>query len=253
MIERLRRHPVPMRTRFEHSLVLMYALPAATLEPLLPNGLRLDEYGGRGFVAVGAVATRRLRPAYLPAWAGIDAVLTGYRILARFATPSGRVRRGLFVLRSDTDRRLLRIAGNALTRYGYQAARIRCAADDATLRYEVSTVDGAADLAVSADIRGTAGLPAGSPFPTMAAARRFAGPLPYTFDHEPRTGSIVVVKAYRSAWTPRPVEVSVTRLGFLARGPFAGTDPVLANAFHVADLDYGWHRGRVYAPDGSPR
>ncbi|BCJ36421.1 hypothetical protein Athai_39240 [Actinocatenispora thailandica] len=253
MIERLRRHPVPMATRFGHSVVLSYALPAAVLAPLLPAGLRLDTYSGFGFVAIGVVSTRRLRPAYLPSRIGLDAVLVGYRIMTAFGTPTGRTMRGLYVLRSDTDRRLLRLGANALTRYHYHQARIRDTSTDTCVRIDVSTVDGRAELALRADISAESGLPEGSPFATMGDARRFAGPLPYTFDHEPSTGSIVVVKAFRSAWRPRPVAVTVPRPGFLVRGPFAGTRPVLANAFHVADLDYGWHRGRAYAPDGSPR
>ena len=46
MLQALRRHPLPMRTRFGHSLVLTYALPPAVLEPLLPPGLALDTYTG---------------------------------------------------------------------------------------------------------------------------------------------------------------------------------------------------------------
>jgi hypothetical protein len=253
MIERLRRHPVPMATRFGHSVVLTYALPAAVLTPLLPTGLLLDTYRGVGFVAVGVVSTRRLRPAPLPARFGLDAVLVGYRIMTTFATPTGRTMRGLYVLRSDTDRRLLRLGANLLTRYRYHPAWILDTSSDAEVRIDVSTVDGRGDLMLRADVRAEAGLPAGSPFATTADARRFAGPLPYTFDHEPATGSIVVVKAFRSAWRPRPVAVTVPRPGFLTHGPFAASEPVLANAFHVAELDYGWHRGRAHAPDGTPR
>ncbi|GAB3851614.1 hypothetical protein [Dactylosporangium cerinum] len=75
--------------------------------------------------------------------------------------------------------------------------------------------------------------------------------MPYTFDHEAATNSIIVVKAHRSAWTPEPVAVRVTRQTFLERGPFTGTEPILAQAFHVADLDYGWHRGVRRGLDGS--
>lgn len=77
--------------------------------------------------------------------------------------------------------------------------------------------------------------------------------MPYTFDYEEATGSMIVVKAHRSAWVPEPVAVRVSRRTFLDRGPFAGSSPVLAQAFHVADLDYGWHRGVRRALDGSIR
>jgi hypothetical protein len=259
MLQALRRHPVPMRTRFGHSLVLTYALPPAVLAPLLPPGLALDTYTApdgttHGFLAVGVVSAQALRPAAVPAAFGIDTVLTGYRIFARFPTPAGRSMRGLFILRSDTHRVVVAAVGNLLTRYRYHLARVRCTVDRDSLRVDVDSRDGGADLTVTADLGSRpAPLPPGAPFADDAAARRFAGPLPYTFDHETQTDSIVVVKAHRSAWTPEPVRVSVSRCTFLDRGPFAGTTPVLAQAFHVAGLDYGWHRGVRRAPDGSVR
>jgi hypothetical protein len=116
----------------------------------------------------------------------------------------------------------------------------------------VDSRDGAADLAVVADLDRHEP-PPGTPFASAAAARRFAGPLPYTFDYEARTGSIVVVKATRSQWRPQPVSVAVEKISFFRHGSFVSSKPVLANAFHVADLDYGWGSGSVRALDGSIR
>lgn len=49
----LRRHPVAVRTTFGLSLVPTYALPPATLEPLLPHGFARDTCG-RAHLAVRA-------------------------------------------------------------------------------------------------------------------------------------------------------------------------------------------------------
>lgn len=259
MWQAVRRHPLPMRTRFGHSLVLTYAMPPDALAPLLPPGLSLDTYRApdgteHAFVAVGVVSTLDLRPAGLPAMCGRDYVLTGYRVFTRFPTPGGRTMRGLRILRSDTDRRLMMLGGNLLTRYHYRLAWIRLEADQGRLQVRVDSRDGRADLAFTADLTSRpAALPSGSPFATGADARRFAGPLPYTFDYEARTGSMIVVKAYRTQWRPEPVAVDVSRLTFFRHGPLAHTRPVLANAFHVAELEYGWHRGSRRALDGAPR
>jgi hypothetical protein len=205
-------------------------------------------------VAIGAVSVRALRPAPVPARFGLDYVLTGYRIVTRFPTPGGRVMRGLLILRSDTDRRLMMLGGNLLTRYHYRLARIGLAVDGPGLAVTVDSRDGRADLTVTADLASRpAPLPAGSPFATMADARRFAGPLPYTFDYEARSGSMIVVRARRSEWRPEPLAVDVTRLTFFRHGAFAGSTPLLANAFHVSDLAYGWDRGSSRALDGSLR
>ncbi|MFB7619486.1 DUF2071 domain-containing protein [Kitasatospora sp. NPDC056181] len=248
-----------MRTHFAHSLVLTYALPPERLEPLVPPGLTLDTYtdpGGteHGFVAAAVVDARGLRPAGLPARLGADCVLTGYRVFTRFPTPGGRTMRGLRILRSDTGHRLMVAGGNLFSRYHYRLARIGSRVVGSTLEFKVCSADGLADLHVRADLAGgPAPLPPGSPFADARAARRFAGPLPYTFEYEPQTRSMIVVKAVRAHWEPVPVSVEVPRLTFFDHGPLAGSRPVLANAFHVADLDYGWQAGSRRALDGGVR
>ncbi len=47
----------------------------------------------------------------------------------------------------------------------------------------------------------------------------------------------------RTNWTPRLVPVEVRKLTFIDRPPFAGVEPVLASAFHIAGIDYRWQRG----------
>ncbi|SEM26865.1 DUF2071 domain-containing protein [Streptacidiphilus jiangxiensis] len=254
----LQRHPFPMRTRFAHSLVLTYALPPEVLTALVPPGLSLDTYTDQyghehGFVAAAVVDARALRPSFLPAACGGDHVLTGYRIFTRFPTPTGRTMRGLRILRSDTDDRLMALGGNVFSRYNYHRARITTGVSDGDLHFDVRSDDGHADLVVRARIGdgSPARLPEGSPFATARDARRFAGPLPYTFEYEPQTDSVIVVKATRTAWDPVPVDVEVSALTFFDHGSFAGARPRLANAFHVADVDYGWEAGRRRTREGA--
>lgn len=242
-----RRHPIPMVTHFRHSLVLAYAFPADVLRPLVPPGLELDTYGDAGFVAIAAVQADRLRPVGFPAWLGGDFLLTGYRLFVRGPDPSGGQRRGLHIMRSDTDRRSMVLGGNALTHYRYRLAAIRfdsVDADSSTLEIEIRTPDAEADLHVVADLSPPADQPPlGSPFRGTNDARRYAGPLPWTFDHEPETNSVVAIHGRRSEWHPTPVEVDVKECTFLDDARFRGARPVLANAFHVADIDYRWDRG----------
>ena len=106
MLYLLKRHPVAVRAFFRHSLVLTYALRPEALEPLLPEGLALDTWQGRGFLAIALVQTEGLRPGFLPASMGRDFFLSGYRIFTRLKNgPAGGAgaKRGLRILRSDTD------------------------------------------------------------------------------------------------------------------------------------------------------
>ncbi len=239
------RHPIPMTCHFDHGLVIAWALPAQVLEPLVPPGLDLDTYDGHwGFVVVAIVQTRHLRPAFLPAWAGRDYALTGYRVFVKYRDQAGRTRRGLHILRSDTDKRSMKLGGNLLTHYRYRLADIEVAPTEDQLAVRITTPAAAADLHVVARLASQpAPLPPSSPFRSDRDARRFAGPLPWTFDYEPQTRSIVMIRGRRSHWQPRQVAVEVKTCRFLERAPFGAAEPRLASAFHVTGLDYGWERG----------
>lgn len=244
ILHRLRRHPLPISAYFTHSLVLTYAFPAELLQPLLPPGLVVDTYKEWGFVAIAMVQTRKLRPSFLPAALGIDFFLTGYRIFTRFADKPSL--RGLKILRSDTDRRLMAVAGNLLTHYGYVHCRASMRTTDGSLAVNVQSPGGVADLEVVADLKSRpAPLPPQSPFTSLEEARRFAGPLPYTFDFEKESRSIVMVRATRSHWEPQPIAVDVRKATFLEQPPFSRARPLLANAFHVDNIPYRWERGVV--------
>jgi hypothetical protein len=244
MLHLLQRHAVPIKAHLRASLVLAYAIPATALRPLLPPGLTLDTYQDFGFVAVALVETRKLRPAFVPARLGLNFFLCGYRIFARYRTTAGRTLRGLRILRSDTDRSSMQFFGNLLTHYRYERSRCRAERTEQKYEVEVITPDGRADLHVEADISARAvSLPAGSPFGDFREARKFAGPLPFTFDYERQTHSIIRVEGVRQQWTPRPVSVRVHRNAFLEQEPFRSAGAVLANAFFLEDVPYSWRPG----------
>jgi len=244
MLHLLRRHPIPISAFFYRSLVLTYALQPEILEPLLPRGLVLDTYRGYAFLAVALVQTKRLRPSFLPSAMGRDFFLSGYRIFTRLDS-GGRSKRGLRILRSDADHPWMVRAGNWLTHYNYHLCQATVEERGLEIRWNILTPGKEADLEVVAHLAAEpAPLPPGSPFATLAEARRFAGPLPYTFDYEEATHSIIGIHAMRQRWNPEPVAVDVRRNTFLEREPFVGSSPILANAFHVRDVPYQWQRGK---------
>jgi hypothetical protein len=246
---RLRRHPIPIQAHFHNGLTLTYALPAEVLRPLLSPGLELDTAGGYGLVAVALVQAESLRPAGLPPAFGQDFFLAGYRVYTIFRAPNGRRLRGLRILRSDANRARMVAGGNLLTHYNYHRCTSRVETADDRIRITVSTPDHGGDLRMTADLSNPA-LPAGSPFASMREARRFAGPLPFTFDYEPETHAIIAIQARRANWWPEPMTVTVERLSFFDQPAFGGCTPILAAAFHVAGIDYRWERGVRYALGG---
>ena len=246
MFAALRRHPFPVQAFFRHSLVLTFAYPEALLQALLPPGLTVDSYEGNGFLAIALVQTEGLRPAGFPTWMGRDFFLSGYRIFSRYRRADGKVLRGLRILRSYTDKRSMVWSGNLFTRYQYSKCRVSCQRNAQTLDYTISTPKADADVTVHARIdQAATAPPVGSPFPDLKVARRFAGPLPFTFGYEADTRSMVIVHGVREHWQPMPVCVDALRCTFLDQPPFNSAPMRLANAFFIENIPYRWQRGEV--------
>ena len=111
-------------------------------------------------------------------------------------------------------------------------------------RVDIRTPGKEADLRVFAwTADAPAPLPAESPFLHPKDARRFAGPLPYTFDYEPETHSIIRIRGVRRNWHPTPVRAEVLENTFLSQEPFCQARPILANTFYVSNVPYRWSRG----------
>ena len=121
----LQTHPFPIQAFFERSLVLTFAFPKARVQALLPPYLTPDTYHDEwAFAAVALVQVRALRPAGFPAALGQRFCLAGYRLFARYFTSTNRRLRGLYILRSQTDRRRMALLGNLFTHYRYQTVPV---------------------------------------------------------------------------------------------------------------------------------
>lgn len=250
MLSVLKRHPFPVVARFDRVVAVSFAFPEEALRTLVPRGLAMDSYEGFGFVTVALVWTRKLRPAGFPEMLGRDFFLAGTRIFTRLEDESGRHLRGLKIIRSETDKRTMAWAGNLMTGYNYRLARVKIEDVGAETRIVVKRMDGEVSLDLSFDAGSPdPGLPEGSPFPDWRTARRFAGPMPFTFSPE-GDSSFVVIEGSRGEWKPRPVEVKRWEVGLFREAPLRDASPVLANAFVVEGVDYRWEKGRIVKPGG---
>jgi uncharacterized protein YqjF (DUF2071 family) len=196
----LKNHPFAVETFFESSLVLTYAVPKDELKDLIPECLELDLFNDQwAFIAVAMVNTKNLRPKGFPELMGNDFFLTGYRIFVRYNNNKGKRLRGLYILKSETNKRKMSFFGNIFTHYNYTTTDIDLLKDQA----KISVVSKKSGLEIevktgSEDI----GLPANSPFKDWKEARRFAGPLPFTFTYNPQSKEVLVIEGVRENWVP---------------------------------------------------
>jgi len=83
-------------------------------------------------------------------------------------------------------------------------------------------------------------LPPNSPFENWKEARRFAGPLPFSFTFQPHNNSVLIIEGVRSNWIPRPI--SVMDFSFPWIDSLGLQDAVLANAFILEQVPYFWKK-----------
>ncbi|GAB3225857.1 hypothetical protein GCM10027346_07530 [Hymenobacter seoulensis] len=241
MAARLASHPFAVEAVLARTTVLTFAAPVASLQPLIPESLTLDTLDSTwGFVAVALVQTNSLRPQGLPTWMGRNFFLIGYRVFVRYTTQRGKRLRGLYILKSETDKPQMQWLGNLFTSYHYVTVDIQQTSTEKD--WAINSQKAKLAIEVSS-VMPEPLLPAGSPFSSWQQARRFAGPLPFTFSYDAASQYVTIVEGTREDWHPRPLQVQQAQVGFLDELNLAGLQ--LASAFATENVPYCWKKGRA--------
>lgn len=240
-MEFLKKHPFAVEAFFERSLVLTYAVRKESVRHLLPECLEPDLFNDQwAFIAAAFVQTKKLRPKGFPAFMGNDFFLIGFRIFVRYRTSAGKNLRGLYILRSETDKRKMTVLGNLFTHYKYVQTDISCTTNNG----QTIISSKRSGIEIIADIdQPAAGLPKDSPFTDWKEARRFAGPLPFTFTYNPTRKEVLIIEGVRENWIPGPVQVIKQEIGFINGLQLPGLVP--ANAFIIENIPYYWKKGII--------
>jgi hypothetical protein len=240
MLSFLKNHPFAVETHFERSTVLTYAVKKEELELLIPECLTLDTFNDEwAFIAVALVKTKGLRPKGFPKFIGNDFYLAGYRIFVRYTDKRGKNLRGLYIIKSETNKKKMEFFGNLFTHYNYTTTDI----SDET-NNDIRTVSSKkSDFSFSMDVKeGEKVLPKDSPFSDWKTARRFAGPLPFTFTYNKEKKEVLIIEGVRQNWKPKAIEVTACHFAFINNFNFKSCH--LANAFVIEDVPYFWRKGK---------
>jgi Uncharacterized conserved protein (COG2071) len=237
----LKNHPFAVQAFFESSLVLTFALPKEQLQHLIPECLELDLFKDTwAFVAVAMVQTKQLRPKGFPQFMGNDFFLIGYRVFVRYTNKVGKNYRGLYILKSETDKKKMELMGNFFTHYNYTTTDISQTETDSIKK--ITSVKSNFSLSID-DAEENISLPKHSPFADWKEARRFAGPLPFTFTYNKEKKQVLIIEGVREKWTPLPVNVVEYDFSFFKELHLE--NPILANAFIIRNIPYYWKKGKI--------
>lgn len=241
MFKSLKNHPFAVDAFFESSIVFTFAVPKAQLEKLIPACLTLDTFQDKwAFIAIAMVQTKGLKPKGFPKFMGNDFFLIGYRVFVRYRNKKGKNLRGLYILKSETDSKKMTFTGNIFTHYKYTTTDITTSKEGELIEIfsKKSNFNSKVDTSTE-----EVSLPNDSPFLNWKDARRFAGPLPFTFTYKHETKEILIIEGVRQNWKPKPVKVIGYKFQFLQELKL--TNYVLANAFMIENVQYQWKKGKI--------
>ncbi len=131
------------------------------------------------------------------------------------------------------------LLGKVFTHYNYETTDInyREIADNVEIRSDGSSLN------LVLQKGGKVTLPSDSPFESWKEARRYSGPLPFTFTCSPEKKEVLIIEGVRQNWVPEPIKVKSAEVGFLSDLGFENIQ--LASAFLVRNVPYFWKKGRV--------
>jgi len=240
MFDFLKDHPFAVEAYFEQSIVLTFAVPKEELASLIPECLTLDTFQDKwAFIAVAMVETKGLRPKGTPKFMGNDFFLIGYRVFVRYTNQEGKRLRGLYILKSETDKKKMTFLGNIFTHYNYTTTDIQQIEGEESI--EISSVQSRFHLVLDKR-ENNINLPEDSPFLDWKEARRYAGPLPFTFTYNEDSRQILIIEGVRQNWTPNPIQIKNYQFDYLKTLHL--NNPILANAFIIKNIPYYWKKGK---------
>lgn len=241
MLSFLKNHPFAVEAFFESSIVLTLAVPKQQLQNIIPECLTLDTFQDKwAFMAIAMVQTKDLRPKGFPKFLGNDFFLIGYRVFVRYKNTSGKNLRGLYILKSETDKKKMELMGNIFTHYNYTTTDINKI--DRSNEKEITSVISKFKVTID-KAEGEISLPQNSPFSGWKEARRFAGPLPFTFTYNKKNKEVLVIEGVRENWIPTPVKIKDYDFAFLSSLNLQNS--CLANAFIIKNIPYYWKKGKI--------
>lgn len=240
MLKQLKNHPFAVEAFFDNSLVLTFAVPKEEIEAMIPECLSLDTYNNKwAFIAVAMVQTKDLRPKGFPKLFGNDFFLIGFRIFVRYTNTKGKRLRGLYIIKSETNKKKMELMGNLFTHYNYTTTDIKKEQNSNSLK--ISSRKSNFTININ-HTRSDVELPNDSPFNNWKEARRFAGPLPFTFTYNEETKEVLIIEGVRTNWKPQPVEIDKYHIEYLKS--LRLNNLVLANAFIIRNIPYYWKKGK---------
>ncbi len=237
-------HLPAVRGVIERRLLVNFRRAPDSLSRILPAPFRPKLVHGYGMAGICLIRLGGIRPAFLPALAGLSSENAAHRIAVEW-DEAGRTREGVFIPRRDTDSLLNRLAGGRVFPGVHHAAQFQVWETGERFKVEMRNDDGTAFVRVLARVNES--LPAQSVFRSLAEASDFFRSGALGWSARPQPGEFDGLELRCDAWQMQSLAVEHIESSFFSdRALFPSGSSKFDSAFLMRNLTHSWHaRGRL--------
>jgi hypothetical protein len=123
-MDMLKKLPITYIGELHQVRLINFSVEKEEVLPLLPGGLQIRDFHGRALISMVNVKLRNMRPALLPGALHFHYQHLGFRLLLDDASYSDGAAKGIYFLRSFTDKALMVLGGSWLTNYKLEKATL---------------------------------------------------------------------------------------------------------------------------------
>ena len=227
-----------IKATMQRRILVNYRIDPGVLESLLPSPFRPALVDGYGIAGICLIRLGAIRPAGVPAAVGLTSENAAHRVAVEWDTAAGPVT-GVYIPRRDTSSRLGAMLGGRVFPGWQHRARFRVHEGDDSYRVEMSSQDGAVEIAVAA--HRAKGVMRGSVFGSVEHASAFFRCAPLGYAATPKDGVFDGVALAAEGWAIAPLHLDEARSSFFDdRDRFRAGTAVADSAFLMANLDTSW-------------
>ncbi|PTX11356.1 uncharacterized protein DUF2071 [Pontibacter mucosus] len=133
-MEMLKKLPIEYVGELHQVRLINFSVEKEEVLPYLPKGLKTRDFHGRALISMVNVKLRNMRPDFVPKPLHFNYQHIGFRLLVDDAPYSNGAAKGIYFMRSFTDKALMVQGGSLLTNYRLEKANIRNKETDFELR-----------------------------------------------------------------------------------------------------------------------
>ena len=227
-----------LRTVIARRLLINYRVDPDLLARFLPAPFRPELVGGYGVAGICLIRLARVRPAGLPAVAGLTLESAAHRVAVCWDSADGPVT-GVYIPRRDTSSRLAALAGGRVFPGWQHLARFRAEENDGRFLIRADSRDGEVRIQAAGHVSGQ--ITPGSVFASLDRASRFFACAPLGYAATPAGGVFDAVRLEAEGWALHPVHLDhVSSSFFDDRARFPPGTAEADSAFLMGGLAATW-------------